>query len=190
MLRAKLEGHKQVCNDLDQIYERIHQSFCQIYFDATTPAKPAQSIAKGVGVVGPVVFSWGGSPVGDALADTVVDKRKQQLLINQCMTHVLEYLHRVSAFHRYMMTSFYDMYQLFSDISDRYNQLEMSLYSLLSPMVQDIDGLFSKYYQGELALMGDTYRQPLSAEGGLTFNDVVQNVHDHLQLYIRAQDAA
>ena len=190
MLRAKLEGHKQICNDLDLIYERIHQSFCQIYFDATAPATPAQKRGRGAGVVGPVVFSWGGAPVGDALADSVVDKKKQQQLIHQCMTNIVEYLRRVNAFHRYMMTSFYDLYQTFSDISDRYNQLEVYLYNQLQPINAEVDSLFAKYYQSELSLMGETYKQPIDDGGKLTFNDVVQNVHDHLDLYIQAQDAA
>lgn len=190
MLRAKLEGHKQICNDLDQIYEKIHESFCQIYFDATVPAATNSKLSKGVGVVGPVVFSWGGAPVGDALADSVVDKKKQQYLVNTCMTHVLDYLRRVSAFHRYMMTSFYDLYQVFSDISDRYNSLEETLYSHLHQVTEKADDLFNQYYKSELALMGQTYKQPIAETDDLTFDDVVRNVQEHLQFYIQAQDAA
>lgn len=191
MLRAKLEGHKQICNDLDGIYEKIHSTFCQIYFDTTRPASTVNSKkGKSIGVVGPVAFSWGGAPVGDALADSVVDKKKQAMLINTCMTHILDYLRRVSAFHRYMMSSFYDLYQLFSDISDRYNHLEENLYDHLHDVSENIDDLFDLYYHSEISLMGQTYQLPIGEDGSPTFDDVVRNVQDHLQQYIQAQDAA
>lgn len=189
MLRSKLQGFKMVCSDLDNIYKNIHDSFCQIYFDSTN-YKSKKNEKKGVGVVGPVVFSWGGAPMGDALADSVVDRKKQEQLVNSCMSYILEYLRRVELFHRSVMNSFYDVYQVFSDISDRFNGLELALYHDLSNIDKNIDMIFSNYYATEIEMMNETYHLKISEDHNITFREMIESVSEMMPLYNRFGDVA
>ncbi len=188
LLRSKLEGMRQVCGDLDRIYQNIHETFCQIYFDSTSFKGAKKS--KSTCVVGPVVFSWGGSPMGDAMADTVVDRAKQEQLVNICMHHILDYLRRVEAFHRLVMTSFYGLYQVFAEVSDRFNDLELSLYEDLHQITSDTDKVFSDYYQSEIEMMHETYTLNISEDDNITFKEMVERVSEMLPLYSKVDRAA
>ncbi|MCK5882635.1 MAG: hypothetical protein KAG61_03015 [Bacteriovoracaceae bacterium] len=190
LLRSKLDGLKQVCTDLDRIYQNIHETFCQIYFETSSFKGGSRPSSKAVGVVGPVVFSWGGSPMGDAMADTVIDRSKQVQLVNTCMHYVLDYLRRVEAFHRLVMTSFYGIYQLFAEVSDHFNELEYGLYLDLQNICNKTDEVFSSYYNLEIEMMHETYTLKISDDNNITFKEMVERVHEMVPLYGKENKAA
>lgn len=128
--------------------------------------------------------------MGDAMADTVVDRSKQEQLVNTCMHYILDYLRRVEAFHRLVMSSFYGIYQAFADVSDRFNDLELKLYEDLSNLNVETDEIFTSYYNTEVKMMHETYTLNISEDDNMTFKEMVERVHEMVPLYSKVNQAA